>query len=277
MSAGATAGAGARLGAGGLVARLGDRVAALLDGVGAVTTLAVRALAYAVRPPWRGRALVYQIHAQGNRALGLAVAAAVFVGMALAVQFGFGLSRFGATSLLSQLTTLGLVRELLPVFSGLVIGARIGAGIAAELGSMAVTEQLDAMLVLGADPVRELVAPRVIAAIIVLPFITVLGDVISTLGAMAVGRLQYGIGARYYVDSLRGFLLVGDFLTGVVKSAVFGLLVALFACRQGMLARNGTQGVGVAATRAVVHGTLAVIVANYFLSVLALQLLSGGP
>ena len=263
--------------AGALVGRLGDRAVAALDSVGTLATLAARAVSFAVRPPLRWRAVLYQIHVQGNRALALAVAAAVFVGMALAVQFGFGLARFGATSLLSQLTTLGLVRELLPVFSGLVIGARIGAGIAAELGSMAVTEQLDAMLVLGADPVRELVAPRVIAAIIVLPFVTVLGDVISTLGAMAVGRLQYGIGPRYYVDSLRGFLLVGDFLTGVVKSAVFGLLVALFACRQGMLAKNGTQGVGVAATRAVVHGTLAVIVANYFLSVLALQLLDGGP
>ncbi|HEX8950401.1 MAG TPA: ABC transporter permease, partial [Polyangia bacterium] len=119
--------------------------------------------------------------------------------------------------------------------------------------------------------------PRVLAAIVVLPFITVLGDVIATAGAMLVGDLQYGIGERYFVDSLRGFLTIGDFLTGVVKSAAFGLLVALFACRQGLLARGGTQGVGVAATRAVVHGTLAVIVANYFLSVLALRLLSAAP
>lgn len=256
-----------------LVARAGDRAVAALDGVGALTTLGARAAAAAFRRPLRWRALVYQVHAQGNRALPLAVAASLFVGMALAVQFGFGLSRFGATSLLSQLTTLGLVRELLPVFSGLVIGARLGAGIAAELGSMAVTEQLDAMLVLDADPVRELVAPRVGAAFVVLPFITVLGDVIATAGAMIVGKLSYGIGARYYIDSLRGFLFVGDVLTGVVKSAVFGVLVALVACRQGLVARGGTQGVGVAATRAVVHGTLAVIVANYFLSVIALHLL----
>ncbi len=262
---------------GALLARLGDRAVGALDGVGRLTTLGARAVSFAVRPPLRWRAFVYQVHVQGNRALGLAVAASIFVGMALAVQFGFGLSRFGATSLLSQLTTLGLVRELLPVFSGLVIGGRLGAGIAAELGSMAVTEQLDAMLVLGADPVRELVTPRVVASILVLPFITVLGDVVATGGAMAVGYLQYGIGGRYYVDSLRGFLLVGDFATGVVKAAVFGLLVALFACRQGLAARRGTQGVGVAATRAVVDGTLAVIVANYFLSVLALRLMSTGP
>lgn len=262
---------------GALLARVGGRATAALDGVGRLTTLGARAVSYAVRPPVAWRAIVYQIHVQGNRALGLAVAASVFVGMALAVQFGFGLQRFGATSLLSQLTTLGLVRELLPVFSGLVIGGRLAAGIAAELGSMAVTEQLDAMAVLGADPVRELVAPRVIAAILVLPFITVLGDVIATGGAMAVARLQYGIGSHYFIDSLRGFLLIGDFVTGVVKSAVFGLLVALFACRQGLVAHDGTQGVGVAATRAVVDGTLAVIVANYFLSVLALRLLSTGP
>ncbi|MCU1283266.1 MAG: putative transporter, permease protein [bacterium] len=263
--------------AGALLARVGDRAASALDSVGTLAMLAARAVSYAVRPPLRWRAVLYQIHVQGNRALALAVAAAIFVGMALAVQFGFGLSRFGATSLLSQLTTLGLVRELLPVFSGLVIGARIGAGIAAELGSMAVTEQLDAMRVMGADPVRELVTPRVVAAIIVLPFITVLGDVIATVGAMVVGKLQYGIGGHYFLDSLRGFLTIGDFVTGVIKSAVFGLLVALFACRQGLIAQKGTQGVGVAATRAVVDGTLAVIVANYFLSVLALRLLSPLP
>lgn len=263
--------------AAGLWSRAGGRALDGLDTVGTVTLLGVRSLVYSVKPPLRWRALVYQIHVQGNRALGLAVAAAVFVGMALAVQFGFGLSRFGATSLLSQLTTLGLVRELLPVFSGLVIGGRLAAGIAAELGSMAVTEQLDAMLVLGADPVRELVTPRVVAAMLVLPFITVLGDVIATGGAIAVGKLQYGIGPHYFIDSLRGFLTIGDFATGVIKSTVFGLLVTLFACRHGLIARDGTQGVGVATTRAVVDGTLAVIIANYFLSVLALQILSPTP
>lgn len=258
-------------------ARVGDRAASALVRAGTVSTLGARAVSYAVRPPIGWRSVLYQIYVQGNRALALAVAAAIFVGMALAVQFGFGLSRFGATSLLSQLTTLGLVRELLPVFSGLVIGARIGAGIAAELGSMAVTEQLDAMEVMGADPVRELVMPRIVAATLVLPFITVLGDVIATGGAMIVGKLQYGIGARYFIDSLRGFIMLGDFITGIVKSSVFGLLIALFACRQGLDAQRGTQGVGVAATRAVVDGTLAVIIANYFLSVAALNILSGQP
>jgi phospholipid/cholesterol/gamma-HCH transport system permease protein len=256
---------------------LGHRGAAALDTIGTVAILCARSIGYSVRPPVRWRAIVYQVHTQGNRALGLAIAASIFVGMALAVQFGFGLSRFGATSLLSQLTTLGLVRELLPVFSGLVIGGRLAAGIAAELGSMAVTEQLDAMLVLGADPVRELVTPRVLAAVVVLPFITVLGDIIATGGAVIVGRMQYGIGGRYFVDSLRGFITVGDFLTGVVKSAVFGALVTLFACRHGLIARNGTQGVGIATTRAVVDATLAVIVANYFLSVIALRILGEAP
>jgi phospholipid/cholesterol/gamma-HCH transport system permease protein len=261
--------------AGAPLSRISDGAVSWLDAIGTVATLAARALSYAVRPPLRVRALVYQIHVQGGRALSLAVVAALFVGMALAVQFGFGLSRFGATSLLSQLTTLGLVRELLPVFSGLVIGSRLAAGIAAELGSMAVTEQLDAMLVLGADPVRELVTSRVLAATLVLPFVTILGDIISSIGAMAVGALQYGIGGHYFVDSLRGFITIGDFVTGVIKSAAFGLLVALLACRQGLIVRGGTEGVGNAATRAVVQGTLAVIVANYFLSLFFLQLLGG--
>ena len=256
-----------------LAARAANRSAAWLEGVGSVARLGARSALVAVMPPVRLRAIVYQVYVQGDRALPLAFASSIFIGMALAVQFGFGLTRFGASSLLPQLATLGLVRELLPVFSGLVIGSRLGAGIAAELGSMAVTEQLDAMLVLGADPVRELVVPRVVAAVAVLPVITVLGDVISTAGAMAIARLQYGIGGRWFLDSLRGFITGGDFMTGIIKSAVFGALVSLLACRQGLEVRGGTAAVGNAATRAVVQGTLAVIVANYFLSVVALDLL----
>jgi phospholipid/cholesterol/gamma-HCH transport system permease protein len=241
--------------------------------MGMAAMLGARALSGAASPALRWRALIYQLHVQGTRALGLAFAAALFVGMAMAVQIGFGLQRFGATSLLPPVTTLGLVRELLPVFSGLVIGGRLAAGIAAELGAMTATEQIDAMLVLGADPVRELVTPRVVAAMLVLPAITVLGDVTATVGAIIVGRLQYRIGAQYFVHSLHGFLTIGDFTTGVVKSAAFGLLVSLLACRQGLLPQQGTQGVGLSATRAVVAGTLAVIIANYFLSVIALRLL----
>jgi phospholipid/cholesterol/gamma-HCH transport system permease protein len=255
------------------LARVGALALDSVAGVGEVTLLAARSATS--RP--RIRAVVYQVYVQGVRALGLAIAASLFGGMAIAVQFGTGLSRFGALALLSQLTVLGLVRELVPVFGGLVVGARLGAGIAAELGSMAVTEQLDAVRVLGADPVRELVVPRVIAAVVVLPLITIFGDVVAAAGGMLVAALEYHIGPRYFIDSLRGFITVPDFLSGIAKSAGFGLMVALIACWNGLNASGGTQGVGRATTRTVVQGALAVIIADYFLSRLLLSWLSTAP
>jgi phospholipid/cholesterol/gamma-HCH transport system permease protein len=206
------------------------------------------------------------VHVQGVRALGLAVAASLFVGMAMAVQFGIGLQRFGALSLLSQLTVLGLVRELMPVLAGLVVGARLTAGVAAELSSMAVTEQIDAVRVLGADPVRELVMPRVVAATLVLPLVTVFGDAVGTFGALLVGYLEYRLGGRYFLDALRGFITPGDFFLGVVKAIAFGWVVALLGGWHGLRARGGTEGVGRATTRAVVQAALAVIIVDYFLS-----------
>jgi phospholipid/cholesterol/gamma-HCH transport system permease protein len=249
-----------------LVASLGARTLSLVERVGDVAVLAARAAWFAVTPPFRLRAIVYQVHAQGVRALGLAVAAALFVGMAMAVQFGTVLHRFGALSLLSQLTMLALVRELMPVLAGLVIGARLTAGIAAELSSMAVTEQIDAVRVLGADPVRELVMPRVVAATLVLPLVTIFGNAVGALGALAIAYLEYHIGGRFFFDALKGFITSGDFFLGVLKSIGFGWVAALLGGWHGLNARGGTEGVGRATTRAVVQAALAVIVADYFLS-----------
>jgi phospholipid/cholesterol/gamma-HCH transport system permease protein len=257
------------------VERLGDRTIDAVERTGELARLAGHTVRVTVKPPFRLRAFVYQVYAQGVRALGLATAASLFAGMAMAVQFGIGLRRFGAISLLSQLTALALVRELVPVFAGLVIGSRLAAGIAAELASMAVTEQLDAVRVLGADPVRELVVPRVVAATIVLPLITVFGDGIATLGAMFIAKVEYNQGAAYFVESLRGFITVSDYTSGIAKSAVFGLMTGFVGCWHGLRARGGTEGVGRATTRSVVDGSLAVIIANYFLARLLLGWLSG--
>jgi len=249
----------------------------MLEGAGGFVILAARAAIAAFRPPLRLRATLYQMHVQGVRALGLAAVAGAFTGMALALQFGAGLARFSAQSILPELTTLGLFRELLPVVIGLVIGGRIGAGIAAELGTMSVTEQIDAVRALGADPVAELVVPRVAAATIVLPLVTVFADGVATAGAMLVARLDEGIHARFFIDASRRFVLPGDFLFGVVKTAAFGLSIALLACWYGGRARGGADGVGRATTRTVVNGALAVIVIDYFLSRAFGPVLAQGP
>jgi phospholipid/cholesterol/gamma-HCH transport system permease protein len=248
-----------------------------LQAWGGFMLLAGRTAAAMVWPPLRLRAVLQQIYLQGVRALGLAAAASLFTGMAMALQFGHGLARFGAQSLLPQLTALGLFRELMPVMVGLVIGGRLGAGIAAEMATMAVTEQLDALRTLGADPVRELVAPRVAAAAVVLPLVVTFGDVVGLAGALTVSAIGHGLNPRYFLHTAGEFLMPADYLIGVAKSAGFGAMIALTGCWHGGRATGGADGVGRATTQTVVQGALAVIVADYFISRVFTPILEQGP
>ncbi len=242
------------------------RLAAAFAAVGEVVLLGGRALAALPRRPFEGASLARQAYLQGNRALPLLLVMSGFAGLVLAFQFGQSLARFGAKQYIGQLTALALAREMMPVLTALVIGGRIVAGIAAELASMSVTEQIDAVRALGADPVKKLVMPRVIATTLIVPAFTVVGDVLGLLAGMLVARLEFGVSTRFYFMSVRDFLLVGDFLSGVVKAATFGLAGALVACRVGLSARGGTEGVGRATTSAVVASSLTVIVLDYLLT-----------
>lgn len=241
----------------------------LADGVariGDVVLLGGRTVASVPRRPPAGRDVLRELYVQGNRAFGLLLLMAGFAGLVLAYQFGQSLERFGARQYLGQLTALALTREMMPMLVALVLGGRIVAGIAAELASMTVTEQVDAVEALGADPVQRLVAPRVIAATLVLPLLTVLGDLIGMVTGMVVARVEFGVPARWYLVTVRDFLLVGDFMSGVAKAAVFGAVGALVACHAGLTARRSTAGVGQATTSAVVVASLAVIVVDYLLT-----------
>jgi phospholipid/cholesterol/gamma-HCH transport system permease protein len=204
-----------------------------------------------------------QTYLMGNRALGLLFLMAAFAGLVMAYQFGIGLSRFGALPLIGQLTVLGLTREMIPVLTALVLGGRIVAGIAAELGSMVATEQVDAVRALGADPLKKLVMPRLVAATLVLPTFTVIGDVIGGLAGMLVARFEFGVPIMAFVISVRDTLTLGDFASGVLKAALFGLLGSAIACRAGLGARGGTAGVGKATTAAVVQSSLMVVIADF--------------
>ena len=244
------------------MSRLGDALAAL----GEVVLLGGRALATAFRRPFEGRSFLRELYLMGNRALGLGMVMAAFTGLVLAFQFGESLQRFGARQYIGQLTSLALCRELMPVLVALVLGGRLAAGIAAEIGSMNATEQVDAIRALGGDPLKKLAMPRLLAATVILPVFTVLGDVVGTLAGMAVARLEFGVPTRWYLNAVADFLLVEDFVTGVVKAAVFGLAAAAVACRAGFNAHGGTEGVGRATTNAVVQSSLAVIVLDYFMT-----------
>jgi phospholipid/cholesterol/gamma-HCH transport system permease protein len=215
--------------------------------------------------------IVYQLEEVGIRSLGLVVTMAAFAGMVLAFQFGYGLERFGAKLYIGQTTVTAIVRELGPILTALVAGGRIGAGIAAELGGMAVTEQLDAVRALGADPVTRLVAPRIVAVTIAMPLLAIVADAVGTLGGLVVAWLQYGVPPRLFITGVEGFVTISDFFSGMTKALVFGLIVGVIASLEGVRAGGGTEGVGRATTRAVVSSALAVLGADFILTKLMLS------
>lgn len=242
------------------------RVGNALAAVGEVVILGGRALLSIPRRPLEGRAFVREAYVQGNRALWLMLLMSAFAGLVLSFQFGTSLERFGARQYIGQVTALALTREMIPVLTALVLGGRIVAGIAAELASMAVTEQVDAVRALGADPVKKLVMPRVVATTLVMPLFTVVGDLIATVAGMIVAWLEFDVPPRFYILSVRDSLLVGDFTSGVIKAAAFGLVGSVIACHLGLRAKGGTAGVGRATTAAVVASSLAVIILDYLLT-----------
>lgn len=237
-----------------------------LVSVGETIVLGLKALRAIPRRPLEVRQVLRQTYLMGNRAFGLLILMAGFSGLVMAYQFGLGLERFGALPYMGTLTALALTREMIPVLTALVLGGRIVAGIAAELGSMVATEQVDAVRALGADPLKKLVMPRLVAATLVLPVFTVLGDVIGGFTAMVVAQMEFNVPAFAFMTSVRDTLTVPDFVSGIIKAAIFGFLGALIACHAGLSSRGGTAGVGRATTSAVVQSSLAVVIADFVIT-----------
>ena len=216
--------------------------------------------------------LAYQVEALGSRSLGIAVLVAVFAGLVISLQFAFFLARFGVQHTVGKVVVLTLFRELAPVLTALTVGARIGSGIAAELGSMTVTEQVDAIRALGADPVKKLVVPRVLACTLVMPALTVVADVCGLVAGSAVVKLQYGIAFDEFYQSVVETARVGDFTSGVFKAAVFGLIIAVVGCGRGLTVEGGTEGVGRATTQTVAIASVAICLADFFITKLSLSI-----
>lgn len=256
----------------GAVERLGHRVDGWVIALGQAVRLGGASIHRVARRPARLPVFAYQVLQVGVRSLAVGVAMSAFAGMVLAIQFGFGLERFGAKLFIGQVTVTAIFRELGPILTALVVGARVGAGIAAELGGMAVTEQIDAVRALGADPLSELVAPRIVACTLALPLLTVVSDLVGVVGGMGVAALQYGVGPRLFLHGVYEFVTISDFTSGVGKSVFFGFLVGVIACHEGVRAENGTEGVGRAATRAVVAIALGALVADFLLTKLLVSL-----
>jgi phospholipid/cholesterol/gamma-HCH transport system permease protein len=208
----------------------------------------------------------------GIRSLPIVLLTAVFTGMVLALQTAYGLQRFGAKNYVGNLVGLSLARELGPVLTAVMVCGRVGAGIAAELASMVVTEQVDAIRALGGDPIRRLVTPRLLAGIISMPLLSGLALLVGVSGGLAVAVGELGISAHQYYRSYLYAVQIRDVTDGLIKSVAFGGIVVSIACYKGLSCRGGTEEVGRTTTKAVVTGSLAVFISNFFITKLLIIL-----
>jgi len=238
------------------------------------TLLAARAIGGLVKKPRYLPETIAQMDAIGVGSLTIIILTGFFTGGVLTVQTFPTLKTYGAQSQTGYLVAVSLVRELGPVLCALMVTGRVGSAISAELGSMVVSQQIDAMRALGTDPVRKLVAPRLIALLISLPLLTVLADVLGIFGGWVTATLLYSVPSTIFINSVRDAITTDDLIGGVVKPIVFSLIIGTLACRQGLNTEGGTVGVGRSTTRAVVMASIVVIIADYFLAK-ALQVILG--
>lgn len=237
-----------------------------LDTAGGMTLLGLRGMWAALTPPWGFRDWMRQMERVGVQSLLVGAVTTTFTGMVLALQTAYSLPSLGVKYYIGMLVSKSLVRELGPILIALVVGGRIGAGITAELGTMTVTEQISAMRSMATDPHRELVAPRIAAIVLMLPVLTILGDVTGILGGLLIAVLHLKISAGFYWADVTDALTLADVAGGVGKSIFFALLVATVACYNGLNARGGADGVGRATTHTVVVASILVLISDFFLT-----------
>ena len=230
----------------------------------------VRLIGQAVRgvvsPPVYRHDIVEQFDALGVGSLTVVLLTGLFTGAALASQSGLTLDQFGARPVVGRLVSASMIKELGPVLTALMLTGRIGSGIAAELGSMVVTDQINALRALGTDPVRKLVVPRMLAGVVMAPLLTIISDFVGIFGGWIVARFQLQVSSDLYWSSVTDALYTQDIYQGLIKPLVFGFLIVTVACHVGLRTTGGTQGVGKATTVAVVAGSVAVIAADFFVT-----------
>ncbi len=249
-----------------LLAAIGRSALGLVAAAGSVAVFAAVALSHVVRPPFYPRLLARQMMEIGYFSLPVVALTAIFSGMVLALQSYTGFARFSAEGAVATVVVLSITRELGPVLAGLMVAGRIGAAIAAELGTMRVTDQIDALTTLSTNPIKYLVVPRLVAATIVLPLLVIVADILGVLGGFIVGVAKLEFNPATYMQRTWEFLEVQDVVSGLVKAAVFGFIIALMGCYQGYHSRGGAQGVGAATTNAVVSASILILTFNYVIT-----------
>lgn len=238
----------------------------LLVGAGGLTLLTGRAFAAMVRPRYEVRLWVNEAYQIGVRSLGVAAITTIFTGMVMALQTALSLPSLGIKYYIGTVVSKSLVRELSPVLTALVVGGRIGAGMTAEIGTMNVTEQIAALRSMASDPVKKLVVPKLIAALVMLPALTVLGDLLGILGGLVIGVFQLQLAPGLYINDVIDSLTLADVSSGIGKSFFFAYFITIVACYNGLTAEGGADGVGRATTNTVVLAAVLVLVSDFFLT-----------
>lgn len=238
----------------------------ILDFIGGSMNLLYASLRAIVRRPFYWQLFLDQCYSLGVKSISIAFVASVSTGMVMSLQFGYGLERFGGKLYVPKVVGLSVMRELGPVLTCLMLAGRVGAGIAAEVGSMKVTQQIDAIRVLGTDPIKRIVIPRVLAMFVMTPLITVIAIMIGIAGGMLISFQELNIDYNYYFHEAVITLKISDFTVGVAKSLIFGLIIGLTGCYYGLRTEGGTQGVGNSTRHSVVTSSILIMVFDFILT-----------
>lgn len=249
-----------------LIDRLVDPIIAFLDGVGSFVLLTGRSLAWMIRPPFRLSQLFSAMEFIGVQSIFIVSLTGVFSGMVLALQTVNTLRQFSAEGVVGSVVAISLTREISPVFAALMVTARAGSAMAAELGNMRVTEQIDAIVTMGVSPVQYLLSPRVLASVLMVPLLCVLYTCVGMVGSWIVAVQWLSVDHGVFVANIEKYMVPRDFWMGEIKAATFGFLIAALSCRQGFYASGGARGVGLATTKAVVQSAVAILIANYLIT-----------
>lgn len=248
------------------VAAIGRGVIGACRATGAVALFALQAIALLLRPPFHWRLFLRHFVEIAYFSLPVVALTAIFTGMVLALQSYTGFARFNAEGAVANVVVLSITRELGPVLAGLMVAGRIGAAFAAEIGTMRVTDQIDALTTLSTNPVQYLVTPRLLAGVIALPLLVTVADILGVMGGWLIGTAKLGFTSASYLRATLDFMQFMDVFSGLVKAAVFGFVIALMGCWCGYNSRGGAQGVGAATTAAVVSSSILILALDYVLT-----------
>lgn len=245
---------------------LGGYIIRAIEEMGRIVIILLSAVMWTVRPPLRFRAILKQMEFVGVNSLFVTILTGAFTGGVFTLQSYYGFSMFGADSLVGPTVALAMTRELGPVLTALMVTGRAGSAMAAELGTMRVTEQIDALYVMAANPVKYLVVPRILAGIMMLPLLTAIADFVGVVGGYIVGVKLLNIHGGLFIGKIVEYVELSDIFNGLIKSAVFGGILSLIGCYKGFYAKGGAEGVGRATTEAVVMASVLILVSDYIMT-----------